>query len=158
MTAKKCKHCNGSGEEQVNSPYRTAANKVKEVMKPVGNVFVRSYAKVKHGAYAMTFGRMWNWTKSELLIPFIVIGILAGGVWLIISVNEDDYKNRQTITVQFADSGQAVRCWVGHYKPRFVDEHNKYVWEKVEKIKPISEELAIIGAPSDMKCIDYKGE
>jgi hypothetical protein len=148
----KCPECNGTGNLP-ESPYRTAANKVKEVLKPATNVFVRSYAKVKHGAYVMTVGKVWSWTKTNLLWPVGIGCVIAGAVYLFIALNSYDIKHHRTITVQFADNGQVVRCWTGYSTPDFATREH-YAWEVVD-INKAAEGKELLGIPKDMTCKWY---
>jgi hypothetical protein len=151
----KCPECNGTGKiSNPNTPYRTAANKVKEVLKPAANVFVRSYAKVKHGAYVMTVGKALNWTKTNLLWPAVIGCAIAGVVYLIIVENNYDHKHHRTITVQFADNGQAARCWTGYSTPSSFFAGDHYSW-KVVDINKIEEGKELLGIPKDMTCKWY---
>ena len=147
----KCPNCNGSGEVKSQGPYRVAADKVKEVIKPVGNVFVRSFAKVGAKAKSIKEGFQMKILLTGMKYAAI-FGTVVALAWIVVeSIKEDEKQVR--IEVQYSDSGEVVRCWLGSYAPHLKDH---YACDEAEDNTQVANTLKKLGAKDNMQCMDLR--
>lgn len=146
----KCDKCNGTGELN-QGPYRTAANKVKEAIKPVSNVFVRSFAKVGAKTKTIKEGFQMKILMTGLKYAAI-IGAVAALIWVIAESVKEEMK-MVVVSVQYSDSGEVVRCWLGSSAPNLRDHSAVELADNEKQIQP---SLKKLGAKDNMQCMDLR--
>ena len=138
----KCDNCHGTGNVS-GHPYRAAANKVKEVIRPVGNAFTR----------AKSF--MWKKVWKKVRLPLVSVAFIVGSVFFI-SHELKDCRQKRVIEVQYDDHGKIARCWVSEHYGDVPGFRDHYAIEWADQESQVKDKLKYLGADDNIECIRVK--
>lgn len=156
-----CDQCNGTGEIK-QSPYREAANQVKEKLKPAGNIFSRAYgktrAKIKAGKRWVIMGtlkKMASATLSFIMVLFWPVAIIGGIIFIVVAIVRADKERShiRNVYVQYDDKGTPIRCFTngyGYSSP--ISDHYSNIQTTDNNIKSALKSMNA----DNMKCADLK--